>query len=89
MKALADQASKLTLSSRAFYNSSFGPFAQKVTSLFKYDMVLPMNTGTEAVETALKLSRKWAYERKRVEQGKAIIFSVEGNFHGRPLGVIR
>ena len=89
MKALADQASKLTLSSRAFYNSHFGPFAQKITSLFKYDMVLPMNTGAEAVETAIKLSRKWAYQKKGIEQGKAIVFSVEGNFHGRTLGVIR
>lgn len=89
MKALTDQASKLTLSSRAFYNSSFGPFAQKITSLFKYDMVLPMNTGAEAVETAIKLSRKWAYEKKGIEQGKAIVFSVEGNFHGRTLGIIR
>jgi ornithine--oxo-acid transaminase len=89
VKALTDQASKLTLSSRAFYNSSFGPFAQKITSLFGYDMVLPMNTGAEAVETAIKLSRKWAYEKKGIEQGKAIVFSVEGNFHGRTLGVIR
>jgi ornithine--oxo-acid transaminase len=88
VKALTDQASKLTLSSRAFYNSGFGPFAQKITSLFKYDMVLPMNTGAEAVETAIKLSRKWAYEKKGIEQGKAIVFSVEGNFHGRTLGVI-
>lgn len=89
MKALTDQAAKLTLSSRAFYSSSFGPFAQKVTALFKYDMVLPMNTGAEAVETAIKLSRKWAYEKKGIDQGKAIVFSAEGNFHGRTLGVIR
>lgn len=89
MKALIDQAPKLTLSSRAFYNSSFGPFAQKVTSLFGYDMVLPMNTGGEAVETALKLARKWAYEKKGVEPEKAIVFSVDGNFHGRSLGIIR
>ncbi|KAF9780727.1 ornithine aminotransferase [Thelephora terrestris] len=88
VKALVDQASKLTLSSRAFYNSNFGPFAQKVTALFGYDMVLPMNTGAEAVETAIKLARKWAYEKKGVEQGKAIVFSAEGNFHGRTVGVI-
>lgn len=89
MAALIEQVSKVTLSSRAFYNSSFGPFAQKLTSLFGYDMVLPMNTGAEAVETAIKLSRKWAYEKKGVEEGKAIVFSVEGNFHGRTLGVVR
>ena len=86
---MTDQARKLTLSSRAFHNSSFGPFAQKVTSLFNYDMVLPMNTGAEAVETAVKLARKWAYKKKLVEEERAIVFSVEGNFHGRTLAVIR
>lgn len=87
--ALVDQAQKLTLSSRAFYNSIFGRFAQKITTMFGYDMVLPMNTGAEAVETALKLSRKWAYEKKGVPDDQAIIFSAAGNFHGRTLGVIR
>jgi ornithine--oxo-acid transaminase len=67
----------------------FGRFAKQITELFGYDMVLPMNTGAEAVETALKLARKWAYQKKGVEEGKAIILSVEGNFHGRTLGVIR
>jgi 4-aminobutyrate aminotransferase-like enzyme len=57
--------------------------------MFGYGMVLPMNTGAEAVETAVKLSRKWAYQKKGVPEGKAIVFSVEGNFHGRTLGVIR
>ena len=57
--------------------------------MFGYDMVLPMNTGAEAVETALKLARKWAYEKKGVTDGQAIIFSAAGNFHGRTLGVIR
>ncbi|KJA25009.1 hypothetical protein HYPSUDRAFT_76297 [Hypholoma sublateritium FD-334 SS-4] len=85
---LVSQAQKLTLSSRAFYNSVFGKFAQQVTSLFGYEMVLPMNTGAEAVETAVKLARKWAYMRKGVEEGKAIVLSVEGNFHGRTLGII-
>ncbi|KAI0750369.1 ornithine aminotransferase [Irpex lacteus] len=85
---LVEQAQKLTLSSRAFYNSVFGQYAKKVTSLLGFDMVLPMNTGAEAVETALKLSRKWAYEKKGVPEGKAIVLSVEGNFHGRTLGVI-
>ncbi|PWN88891.1 putative CAR2-ornithine aminotransferase [Acaromyces ingoldii] len=86
--ALVAQASKLTLSSRAFYNSSFGPFAKKVTELFGYDMVLPMNTGAEAVETALKLARKWGYTKKGIPDGKARILSVAGNFHGRTLGIV-
>ena len=86
---MIEQAQKLTLSSRAFYNSVFGQYAKKVTEMFGFDMVLPMNTGAEAVETAIKLSRKWAYEKKGVPEGKAIVFSVEGNFHGRTLGVIR
>ncbi|KAF7795106.1 hypothetical protein EIP86_006251 [Pleurotus ostreatoroseus] len=85
---MIEQAQKLTLSSRAFYNSVFGQYAKKVTEMFGFDMVLPMNTGAEAVETAIKLSRKWAYEKKGVPEGKAIVFSVEGNFHGRTLGVI-
>ncbi len=57
--------------------------------MFGFDMVLPMNTGAEAVETAIKLSRKWAYQKKGVPEGQAIVFSVEGNFHGRTLGIIR
>ncbi|KIM19517.1 hypothetical protein M408DRAFT_334371 [Serendipita vermifera MAFF 305830] len=86
--AMIEQASKLTLSSRAFYNSAFGPFARELTTMFGYDMVLPMNTGAEAVETGLKVARKWAYMRKGVPAGKAIILACEGNFHGRTLGVI-
>jgi ornithine--oxo-acid transaminase len=89
VNALTTQAQKLTLSSRAFYNSGFGVFAEKITKLFGYDMVLPMNTGAEAVETSLKLARKWAYEKKGVKAGEAVILSVSGNFHGRTLGVIR
>lgn len=84
-----EQAQKLTLSSRAFYNSVFGRFAKKVTEMFGYDMVLPMNTGAEAVETAIKLARKWAYMRKGVPEGKALILSASDNFHGRTIGVIR
>ena len=89
MATLVQQAQRLTLSSRAFYNSLFGLFAEKVTKLFGYDMVLPMNTGAEAVETGIKLARKWAYEKKGVAGGRAIVFSAAGNFHGRTIGVIR
>lgn len=88
VSALITQSQKLTLSSRAFYNSLFGSFAYTVTQLFGYDMVLPMNTGAEAVETALKLARKWGYEKKGIREGRARVLSVEGNFHGRTLGVI-
>ncbi|KAI9465115.1 ornithine-oxo-acid aminotransferase [Russula earlei] len=85
---LVEQAQRLTLSSRAFYNSVFGSFAEKATKLFGYDMVLPMNTGAEAVETGIKLARKWAYEKKGIPEGRAIVFSAAGNFHGRTIGVI-
>ena len=88
MNTLVTQAQKLTLSSRAFYNSVFGRFAETVTKMFGYDMVLPMNTGAEAVETAIKLSRKWAYMKKGVQPGKAIVLSAANNFHGRTIGVI-
>ena len=67
----------------------FGRFAKQVTEMFGFDMVLPMNTGAEAVETAIKLSRKWAYEKKGVPEGKAIVLSAADNFHGRTLGIIR
>jgi len=85
---LVEQSSKLTLSSRAFYNSVFGRYAKFVTEMFGYDMVLPVNTGVEAVETGIKLARKWAYMRKKVPRGQALVFSAAGNFHGRTLGVI-
>eukprot|EP00158_Paraphelidium_tribonemae_P010010 Partr_v1_DN29031_c0_g1_i1_m58902 putative ornithine aminotransferase len=88
IKALIDQASVLHLSSRAFYNDVFGPFAKYVTEYFGMDMVLPMNTGAEAVETALKLARKWGYMKKNIPADKAIIFSFDGNFHGRTLGIV-
>jgi ornithine--oxo-acid transaminase len=67
----------------------FGKFAKQITEMFGYDMVLPMNTGAEAVETAIKLARKWAYQKKGVPEGKAVVLSVSENFHGRTLGVIR
>ncbi|XLS81481.1 hypothetical protein HN51_047312 [Arachis hypogaea] len=79
---------KLTLSSRAFYNDQFPPFPEHLTSMLGYDMVLPMNTGAEGVETALKLARKWGYEKKRIPKDEAIIVSCCGCFHGRTLVVI-
>ncbi|KAJ0637713.1 putative ornithine aminotransferase [Helianthus annuus] len=88
MKALIEQAQTLTLSSRAFYNDKFPVFAEYLTKLFGYDMVLPMNTGAEGVETALKLARKWGYEKKRIPKDQAIIVSCCGCFHGRTMGAI-
>lgn len=66
MKALVEQAGRLTLSSRAFYNDKFPVFAELLTQMFGYEMMLPMNTGAEGVETALKLARKWGYEKKNI-----------------------
>ena len=83
-----EQSKKLTLTSRAFHNNVLGEFEKFITSLFGYDKVLPMNTGVEAVETAIKLCRKWAYEVKGIIEGKAIIIVCEGNFHGRTSTVI-
>jgi ornithine--oxo-acid transaminase len=83
VKALTEQASRLTLSSRAFHNDVFPKWAEKVQQMFGYDMVLPMNTGAEAVETAIKIARKWAYKVKGVPQDKAWVFGAEENFHGR------
>lgn len=71
------------MSSRAFYNDVFPRFAKFVTQFFGFDMVLPMNTGAEAVETAIKIARKWAYKVKGVPQNEAIVMSVTENFHGR------
>jgi ornithine--oxo-acid transaminase len=88
VKTLCEQASRLTLSSRAFYNNVFPKWAELMRNLFGYDMVLPMNTGAEAVETAVKLARKWAYKVKGVEQGKAIVFAAADNFHGRTVSLI-
>jgi ornithine--oxo-acid transaminase len=88
VQALCDQAQKLTLSSRAFYNDVFGKYAKYVTEYFGYDMVLPMNTGAEAVETAIKLARKWGYVKKGIPENQAIVLSCQDNFHGRTVGII-
>lgn len=86
--ALTAQAQKLTLTSRAFYNDSLAPYEKFVTEFFGFDKVLPMNTGAEAVETAIKLCRKWAYEVKGIEEHQAKIIVCENNFHGRTTTII-
>lgn len=86
--AMVDQAQKLTLTSRAFYNNVLGEFEEYVTSYFGYDKVLPMNTGAEADETALKLCRKWAYEKKGIAENEAKIVVCDGNFHGRTITIV-
>jgi ornithine--oxo-acid transaminase len=88
IKALNDQARRLTLTSRAFYNAVLGEYEEYITKLFGYDKVLPMNSGAEADETALKLCRKWAYKKKGVGLDKAKIICCEGNFHGRTITII-
>lgn len=88
INALKEQATQLTLTSRAFYNDMLGKYEQYMTNLFGYDKILPMNTGVEAVETALKLCRKWAYEVKGVPANEAKIIFVSGNFHGRTMAII-
>lgn len=88
VQALTEQASRLTLSSRAFYNDVFPRFAEKITSMTGFDMVLPMNTGAEAVETGVKIARKWGYKVKGIPDGKALVFGVEGNFHGRTFAAL-
>lgn len=86
--ALIEQAKKLTLTSRAFHSNLLGEYAQYITSYFGYDKVLPMNTGVEGGETAIKLARRWAYTKKGVEENKAKIVFAEGNFWGRTLAAI-
>ncbi|KAH9884588.1 ornithine aminotransferase [Xylariomycetidae sp. FL2044] len=88
VKAISEQAGRLTLSSRAFHNDVFPKWAEKVHKMFGYDMVLPMNTGAEAVETAFKIARKWAYKVKGVPKGKALVFGVSENFHGRTMTAV-
>ena len=87
-RALMEQAQTLTLTSRAFYNDQLGAYEQYITRLFGYDRVLPMNSGAEAVETALKLCRKWGYEVKGIPDGQAKILFFSANFHGRTLAII-
>jgi ornithine--oxo-acid transaminase len=86
--ALVEQAQKLTLTSRAFYNNLLGEYAEFMAQYFGYERILPMNTGVEGVETAIKLARKWAYKIKGVPDGKAKIIFAEGNFHGRTMSAI-
>ncbi|TFH34121.1 MAG: ornithine--oxo-acid transaminase [Bacteroidia bacterium] len=86
--ALTDQASKLTLTSRAFYSSVLGEYEEYITKYFGYDKVLPMNTGAEADETAIKLCRKWAYLKKGVKENMAKIVVCENNFHGRTITIV-
>ena len=88
IKALCDQASILTLTSRAFYNDVLGEYEKFMCDYFGYDKILPMNTGAEAVETALKLARRWAYSVKGIEDGKAKIVVCNNNFHGRTIAII-
>ncbi len=88
VNALVEQAKKLALTSRAFYNSKLGEYEQKITTLFGFDKVLPMNSGAEAVETAVKLARKWSYEVKGISENAAKIIVCENNFHGRTTTIV-
>lgn len=88
VEALVEQAKTLSLTSRAFYNSKLGEYEKKITSLFSFDKVLPMNSGAEAVETAIKIARKWSYEVKGIKDGYAKIIVCENNFHGRTTTIV-
>ncbi|PJJ68240.1 ornithine--oxo-acid transaminase [Chryseobacterium geocarposphaerae] len=88
VNALVEQAQKLALTSRAFYNSKLGEYEKKITTLFGFDKVLPMNSGAEAVETAVKLARKWSYEVKGISENAAKIIVCENNFHGRTTTIV-
>ena len=88
LRALSEQASKLTLTSRAFHNDQMGPFVQSLCDMTGFERALPMNTGAEAVETAIKAARKWGYEAKGVEEGQAEIIVCEQNFHGRTTTIV-
>ena len=88
VKALCDQAEKLCLTSRAFYNDCLGPYEKFATEFFGYDKLLPMNSGAEAVETALKLARRWGYKVKGIPENEALIIVCNGNFHGRTITIV-
>jgi ornithine--oxo-acid transaminase len=88
LKAVREQLDRLTLTSRAFHHDQFGPFCAELADLAGKDMTLPMNTGAEAVETAIKVSRKWGYEVKGVPDGTATIVVAENNFHGRTTTIV-
>ncbi len=88
VEALIDQARRLTLTSRAFYNNRLGEYEELICHCFNYDKMLPMNTGAEGVETALKICRKWAYEKKGIPENQAQVVVCEGNFHGRTTTII-
>ncbi len=88
IKALTDQLERCTLTSRAFHNDMMGPFLKKLCDFTGFEMALPMNTGAEAVETALKLARRWGAEKKGVENGKQEIIVAENNFHGRTISIV-
>ncbi|MFY0760407.1 ornithine--oxo-acid transaminase [Metabacillus dongyingensis] len=88
IQALKDQADKITLTSRAFHNDQLGPFYEAVAALTEKEMVLPMNTGAEAVETAIKAARRWAYDVKGVAEDQAEIIACIGNFHGRTMSAV-
>lgn len=88
LKTLAEQATRVTLTSRAFHNNQFAPYAEYITKLFGYDKVLPMNTGCETGETAIKLARRWAYDIKGVPTDQARIVFAQNNFWGRSIAAI-
>lgn len=88
IQALKDQADRVTLTSRAFHSDQLGPWYEKICKIANKEMVLPMNTGAEAVETAIKAARRWAYDVKGVEDNKAEIIAMNGNFHGRTMAAV-
>jgi len=88
LKVLHEQSSRLALTSRAFYTDTLGSFLETITSLSNFDMALPMNSGAEAVETAIKAARRWGYRSKNIKSGKAEIIVADGNFHGRTTTII-